>query len=207
MNRFNFYFTEHKLARALPGNNHIKQWHNTLVMILPEYNIHTNLRVGMFLAQCSHESNNFRSLQENLNYSAAALKRVFSRYFPTEQLANQYARKPEQIANRVYANRMGNGNEASGDGWRYRGRGLIQLTGKYNYSNFAESIDTPLADIPSYLGTFEGAVQSACWFWEVNDINRWCDLRDVGRVTRIINGGTNGLTDRINRYNRIMSTL
>ena len=205
--KFTFNFTEDKLVKILKGNNYISDWYNALVNILPEYDINTIPRVAMFLAQCGHESANFTVLKENLNYRATSLMKVFPRYFPTTELANQYAHNPEKIANRVYGNRMGNGDEASGDGFRYCGRGLIQLTGKANYTAFAESIDTPLEEIPDYLLTFEGATQSACWFWETNNINQWADKGDVLQVTKIINGGTNGLQDRTEKYNRIIQIL
>ena len=140
----------------------------------------------------------FRS--ENLNYKAASLRRVFPKYFPDDSIATAYANKGEMIANRVYANRMGNGDEHSGDGYRYCGRGLIQLTGKTNYQSFADSIETPVEEITEYLGTFEGAVQSACWFWETNNLNKWADAGDIKTMTRIINGGYIGLEDRIKHY-------
>lgn len=204
---FTFDFTEDKLVKILKGNNYISDWYDAMVKILPEYEINTAPRVAMFLAQCGHESANFTVLKENLNYRAESLRKVFPKYFPTMELANQYARKPEKIANRVYGNRMGNGDENSGDGYRYSGKGLIQLTGKANYIAFAESIDTPLEEISDYLLTFEGATQSACWFWETNNINPWADKGDVLKVTKIINGGTNGLQDRIDKYNKIIRIL
>ena len=204
---FNFNFTEDKLVKILKGNNYISDWYQALIKILPEYEINTIPRVAMFLAQCGHESADFKILKENLNYRAETLLKVFPRYFSSINVAKQYAHQPEKIANRVYSNRMGNGNEASGDGFRFCGRGLIQLTGKANYSAFAESIETPLEEIPDYLLTFEGAVQSACWFWETNNINLWADKGDVLQVTKIINGGTNGLQDRTDRYSKIIKIL
>lgn len=203
----NFDFTEDKLKKILVGNNYVSDWFNALIEILPDYEIDTELRVAMFLAQCGHESGDFRILKENLNYRAESLRKVFPKYFPNDKLAKDYAHQPEKIANRVYANRMGNDDEASGDGFKYCGRGLIQLTGRANYEAFAESIETPIEEIPNYLLTFEGAVQSACWFWETNGINPWCDKKDVLAVTKIINGGTNGLQDRINRYNKAIQIL
>jgi putative chitinase len=123
------------------------------------------------------------------------------------EIANQYAHKPEMIANRAYGNRMGNGDEASGDGWRHCGRGLIQLTGKANYTAFAESIETPVDDLVEFLQTFEGAVQSACWFWETNNLNQWADKGDMLTLTKRINGGTLGLDDRIKHYNHALHVL
>ncbi len=142
--------TQQQLQELLPGNPYLSYWTDALNKILPEYEINSSLRVAAFLAQCAHESGNFKFLTENLNYRWESLRKVFPRYFPTDELAQQYARQPEKIANRVYANRMGNGDEASGDGWRYRGRGLIQLTGKDNYFWFAQSIDTLIEDVPAY---------------------------------------------------------
>jgi putative chitinase len=115
--------------------------------------------------------------------------------------------QPEKIANKVYCDRMGNGSEQSGDGWKYAGKGLIQLTGKDNYTWFAESIETPLEQIPEYLQTFEGAVQSACWFWEVNNLNQWSDAGDILTLTKRINGGTIGLEDRIKHYQHALHVL
>lgn len=182
-------------------------WYEALTMILPDYEINTTQRLAAFLAQCAHESGSFRLLKENLNYSADGLMKVFPKYFPDEKLANAYAKRPELIANKIYANRMGNGSEASGDGFKYCGRGLIQLTGKYNYEKFAESIDTPVEEIPEYLATFEGAVQSACWFWETNNLNSLADSGDIKAMTKKINGGYIGLEDRIHHYNKILEIL
>jgi len=152
--------------------------------------------VAHFIAQCAHESGNFVFIKENLNYRADSLMKTFKRYFPTLDLAQQYEKKPEKIANRVYANRMGNSDEASGDGWRYCGRGLIQLTGKDNYTFFAGSLGISVEDASEYLATFEGAAQSACWYWEQNNLNRFADANDVKGLTRAINGGYIGLEDR-----------
>ena len=199
--------TQQQLQELLPGNPYLSYWTDALNKILPEYEINTPLRVAAFLAQCAHESGNFKFLTENLNYRWESLRKVFPRYFPTDELAQQYARQPEKIANRVYANRMGNGDEASGDGWRYRGRGLIQLTGKDNYFWFAQSIDTPIEDVPAYLETFEGAIQSACWFWETNKLNQWADQKDILTLTKRINGGTIGLEDRKKHYAHALHIL
>jgi len=164
--------TQEQLGACIGNNPYLDHWADALNNILPDYGIDTPQRVAAFIAQAAHESGNFNALHENLNYRAATLRKVFPKYFPTDELANQYASQPnkaELIANRVYANRMGNGDEASGDGYRYCGRGLIQLTGKNNYQAFADSIETPVEEIPEFLQTFEGAVQSACWFWETNN--------------------------------------
>jgi putative chitinase len=164
-------------------------------------------RAAHFFGQTSHETGGFKAFSENLNYGAKGLMGVFKKYFPDAATAAKYERKPEAIANRVYANRMGNGPESSGDGWKYRGRGALQLTGKDNYSWFAASIETPLEQIPEYLQTFEGAVQSACWFWETNNLNQWADAGDILTLTKRINGGTIGLDDRIKHYKHALHVL
>lgn len=171
------------------------------------FDISTASRKAAFLAQVAHESGSFVFMAENLNYSAQSLRRVFGKYFPTDALANQYARKPEQIANKVYANRMGNGPETSGDGYRYRGRGLIQLTGKENYTNFARFIERSLPDTITYLETPEGACMSAGWYWACNKLNVYADRGDIKEMTRRINGGYNGLADRIEHYNAMKASL
>jgi putative chitinase len=204
---FNFEFTQAKLGQLIPGNPYLDNWYEALCKILPDYEINTGPRVAAFIAQCAHESGGFRALKENLNYRAVTLRKVFPKYFPTDDLANQYAGKQEMIANRVYGNRMGNGDEASGDGFRYCGRGLIQLTGKNNYQAFAESIETPVEELPEFLATFEGAIQSAAWFWETNNLNQYADSNDILTMTKRINGGTIGLEDRIKHYNHAMHVL
>lgn len=195
--------TKEQLKQLLPKNPYIDQWHNALSQLLPDYEINTPERAASFLAQCAHESGEFLFLKENLNYKAASLRKIFPKYFPTDELANQYASKPnkaEAIANRVYANRMGNGDESSGDGFRYCGRGLIQLTGKDNYTFFAGSLGISVEEAAEYLQTFEGAAQSACWFWETNNLNALADKGDIVTITKRINGGTIGLEDRIKHY-------
>lgn len=200
---FNFEFTQDQLAQIIPGNPYVDHWYEALCTILPDYEIDTPQRVAAFLAQCAHESGGFRALKENLNYRAETLRKVFPKYFPDDATAQHYANMPnkqEAIANRVYANRMGNGPEESGDGFRYCGRGLIQLTGKQNYSKFAESLDIGVEEASEFLSTFEGAVQSACWFWESNNLNQYADSGDILTMTKRINGGTIGLEDRKKHY-------
>ena len=201
---FTFNFTKEQLREMIPKNPYVDQWYEAISEILPEYEITTPQRVAAFLAQCAHESGGFVFLKENLNYKAASLRRVFPKYFPNDEIAAQYAGKGEMIANRVYANRMGNGDEASGDGFRYCGRGLIQLTGKNNYTFFAGSLDIPVEEASEYLQTFEGAVQSACFFWEQNKLNQWADAGDILTLTKRINGGTIGLEDRVKHYNHAL---
>ena len=204
---FTFNFTKEQLKDMIPKNPYVDQWFEALSEILPEYEITTPQRVAAFLAQCAHESGGFVFLKENLNYKAASLRRVFPKYFPDDAIAAQYAGKGEMIANRVYANRMGNGDEASGDGFRYCGRGLIQLTGKNNYTFFAGSLDIPVEEASEYLQTFEGAVQSACFFWEQNKLNQWADAGDILTLTKRINGGTIGLEDRKKHYAHAVEVL
>ena len=145
--------------KQMVNNRYIDHWYDAFQQLLPDYDINTPLRVAHFVAQCAHESGNFVFIEENLNYRAASLMSVFKKYFATMELAQQYEKKPEKIANRVYANRMGNSDEASGDGYRYRGRGLIQLTGKDNYTFFAGSLGIPVEEAAAYMSTFEGAAQ------------------------------------------------
>lgn len=202
-----FILTKSQLQELLPGNPYIDYWYSALERCLPDYDINTPQRVAAFIAQCAHESGGFKFLKENLNYRAESLMRVWPRYFPNLDIAKQYAHNQEKIANRAYASRMGNGDEASGDGWKFCGRGLIQLTGRSNYQAFADSIETDIEDIPAYLATFEGAVQSACWFWENNNLNRWADQGDILNLTKKINGGTLGLADRQKHYDHALHVL
>jgi len=199
--------TQQQLAQMVPGNPYIDHWYEALEQLLPDYDINTPHRVAAFIAQCAHESGGFKFIKENLNYKAASLRKVFPKYFPSDDLAAAYAQKPEMIANRVYGNRMGNGDEHSGDGYRYCGRGLIQLTGKDNYTRFAESLEISPEDVAEYLTTFEGCAQSACWFWESNNLNKWADAGDIVKMTKIINGGTIGLEDRIKHYEHALHIL
>lgn len=199
-----------QLRQILPKNPYVEYWHSALAQLLPDYEINTKERIAGFIAQCAHESGNFMVLKENLNYRWESLRKIFPKYFPNDQLAKEYASKPnkqEAIANRIYANRMGNGPEESGDGWRYCGRGLIQLTGKDNYTWFAASLEITPEEAAEYLMTFEGAAQSACWFWETNKLNQWADKGDLITLTKRINGGTIGLEDRIKHYNHVLHVL
>lgn len=164
-------------------------------------------RLAAFLAQIAHESARFTRLAENLNYDAPRLRQIFPRYFPTDELAQQYARKPQAIASRVYANRMGNGDEASQDGWEYRGRGLIQLTGRANYQACGDALKLPLVRSPFILVEPKYAALSAAWFWYSRDLNAIADAGDFERITRIINGGLHGYTERVAMHERARSVL
>ena len=202
--------TFNQLQHLLSGNPYVVHWHHVLEQLLPDYEIDTAPRIAAFVAQCAHESGNFSTLKENLNYRSATLRKIFSKYFPTDEIANYYAglpNKQEAIANKVYANRMGNGDESSGDGYRFCGRGLIQLTGRDNYTWFAASLNIGVEEAAQYLETFEGAAQSACWFWETNNLNAWADAGDILTLTKKINGGTIGLEDRVKHYNHALHVL
>jgi putative chitinase len=201
--------TQQKLEAILEHNVETGEWFNVLSSELGKHEINTVPRIASFVSQCAHESGDFRVMKENLNYSAEALVKVFKKYFPTLESAYPYNRKPFEIANKVYANRMGNGDQASGDGFKFRGRGLIQITGKDNYRKCSLALfnDERLLDNPDFLLTKLGAVQSACWFWTANKINPVADTGDVAKVTKIINGGTNGLDHRAMKYKMAMSVL
>jgi putative chitinase len=209
--------TESQLRQMIPGNKHVGYWHNALEQLLPDYDINTPQRIAAFIAQCAHESGNFTTLKENLNYRPATLRKLFPKYFPTDELAEEYCRKSnkqEAIANRIYANRMGNSSEfdTADPPSKWIGRGLIQLTGRHNYQNFADSIEVDgrplnINEVPEYLATFEGAAQSACWFWETNKLNQWADAGNIKELTRRINGGFIGLEDRIKHYNHALSVM
>jgi putative chitinase len=174
--------------------------------VCTEYEIDTPLRMAGFLSQIAHESGGFSATVENLYYQASALNRSWPELFPG-QVAQQYAMQPERIANRAYGNRMGNGDEASGDGWKYRGRGLIQLTGKENYLNFAMSTDVDVLVHPELVELPELAALSAGWFWHTNDLNTLADRGYVEAMTRRINGGLNGLADRQAKYTAALAVL
>jgi len=199
--------TEQQLQQIIPKNKYVSYWYTALQQLLPQYEINTPDRIAAFLAQCAHESGGFVFIKENLNYKWASLRKVFPKYFPTDALAQQYEKQPEKIANRVYANRMGNGPEESGDGWRFCGRGLIQVTGRENYSWFAASLQISPEEASEYMETFEGAAQSACWFWESNNLNQWADKQDIVTLTKRINGGTIGLEDRKKHYEHCLHIL
>ena len=207
-----FELQKDHLAKLIPGNKDVDAWHEALVAVMPKYGINTARRAAHFISQCAHESNNFRSLSENLNYSEKALNAVFGRYFGAAPKRNaaEYARNPEKIANYVYMDefrkyKMGNVN--AGDGWLFRGRGLKQLTGRENYTRFGKSIDISAEEAAIYVATPKGAVESACWFWDANKLNTIADTDDVVKMTKKINGGNIGLADRQQRYAKAMQVF
>ena len=210
--------TEDQFKKMFPKVKDIQTWLEALNDNLDKWGINTPIRKAAFLAQCAHESGGFSIMEENLNYSDAGLKKIFGKYFPSDALAAVYARKPEKIANRVYANRMGNGDEASGDGWKYKGRGIIQLTGKDNYTAASKAIynSSLLEECPWFVAERpDVAVQVACWFWRSNDINEFADVEDVDGVSDKINRGRKtaaygdsiGFKDRLEYYNKFKTIL
>jgi len=174
---------------------------------MEKYEINTILRKSAFIAQVGHESGGLRFTKENLNYSAEGLLDVFPKYFKTLTLAKMYAHNPVKIANRVYANRMGNGNEVSGDGWKHKGYGLIQLTGRLNQAEFAADFEMLLDEAVLYLQTDLGATMSAGWFWNKHHLNDFADNSDIRGMTKIINGGTIGLPERLNLFIQVQTIL
>lgn len=174
------------------------------------YKLNKN-RAAHFFAQTAHETGGFKAFSENLNYGAKGLRSIFRKYFPTDAAAKAYERQPQKIANRVYANRMGNGDEASGDGWRYRGRGALQLTGKSNYQLFSDYIDRPDVMTNPDLVATELCFESALWFFDNNKLWKICDqgVNDAAVValTKRVNGGTHGLDDRTTRTRKYANWL
>jgi putative chitinase len=203
--------TEAQLAAMIPTNKDIKAWCEELNKALPKYDITTDQRIAGFISQCAHESMDFNALSENLNYREETLNKVFPRYFgPGKRNAAEYARNPEKIANYVYMDEFRTsklGNVQPGDGWRFRGRGLKQLTGRDNYSRFAKDYNMTAEQAAEWLETKEGALASALWFWNTNKLNTIADTGNVAALTKKINGGDIGLADRQARYAKAMAAL
>jgi putative chitinase len=203
--------TAEQFKKLFPRAQDHQGWANSMNEVFPTYDINTPHRVAAFLAQCGHESGGWTTFEENLNYSAKGLNGIFKKYFPTLESAQPYERKPEMIANKVYDGRMGNGPESSGDGWKYRGRGPIQLTGKANYMAFAKEMFDDwenLFENPDWVtADRDFALMSAIWFWNKNGLNRYADQGDIKTMTRIINGGYIGLEDRIHHYEEAIHLL
>ena len=211
-NKMDKILTKDMLAAMIPGNDKVDMWFEAIQEIFPKYEINTPERMAGFIAQCAHESNNFRSLEENLNYSEDALLRVFGRYFgkAPKASASEYARNPEMIANRVYNDEFRKykmGNTQPGDGWMFRGRGLKQLTGRENYTKFGKSVKMSAEQAAEYVATEKGAIESACWFWNNKKLNAIADTGNIKKLTKVINGGDIGLADRTSRYDSAIEIL
>jgi putative chitinase len=209
---FDFDFTEQKLGQILTRNKNVHEWYEAMVVQLPQFEVTSAKRVAAFVAQCAHESADFTVLSENLNYSADALNKLFGKYFASAgRDAAPYHRKPEMIANIIYANRMGNGDTASGEGYKFRGRGPIQLTGKSNYQKFAsdffEDPETVIDDPDLVTDDVPTSLYSALWFWNKNNLNKFADTSDIKGMTKVINGGYLGLDERIAHYNKAIDIL
>ena len=182
-------------------------WLEPLNDAMQRFNINTPKRIAAFIGQCAHESANFAALTENLNYRMESLVKVWPRHFPTLDVAAQYHRKPEQIASRAYANRMGNGPESSGEGWKYRGRGLIQLTGKDNYQLASDALRVDLVANPDAVMEPAMAALTAAWFWNKHGLNELADKGDNETIGKRINGGTHGMSDRLDRTAKALAVL
>lgn len=203
--------TADQFHHLFPRAQDPESWAASMNEVFPTYDINTPQRVAAFLAQCGHESGGWTVFEENLNYSAQGLMKVFPKYFPTAELANAYAKQPQKIANRIYSSRMGNGDENSGDGYKYRGRGPIQLTGRSNYTAFAKEMFDDwqnVVDNPDWVtADRDFALMSAIWFWNKNKLNAQADSGDIKLMTKKINGGYIGLEDRIKHYNECIELL
>ena len=202
------FITKEQLDKAIPlaRDGDIERYYAPLVAAMDEYEINKPRRIAAFLGNLAHESGSLRLVEENLNYSATRLQQVFPRYFRGRNVW-AYNHHPEKIANVVYAARMGNGGERTGDGWKFRGRGFIQLTGKDNYEEFGEAIGKDLVNDPDWVKTPEGAAISAAWFWARHGLNELADADNLRGITKKINGGLNGHDERVAFYNRIMDVL
>jgi len=184
-----------------------EQWVDALNATFQRFNIDTPVRQASFIGQCGHECGNFKILEENLNYRAEVLMRLWKSRFPTIEIANEYARNPKKIANKVYASRMGNRDESSGDGFRFRGRGCIQLTGHANYFHAGKACDVDFVMEPDLVATPQYAAMTAGWFWDTHKLNQFADVRDFKTMTKKINGGFIGLDDRIKHINHAIQVL
>ena len=201
-----FNLTLEHVSAILKGNKEVEAWHKAMAKVLPKYKIDTPERIAGFLAQCGHESNNFTVLEENLHYRAETLDKIFPKYFvKAGRKASDYAKQPEKIANIVYGGRMG--NTQPGDGYLFRGRGVIQLTGRDNYTNFGKTLNKSAEEVASYVTSKEGAIESACWYWNSRNINKAADASDIVAMTKLINGGTIGLEDRKKHYEHALAVL
>ena len=203
--------TVDQLRAMIPTNKEVEEWCEELNKALPKYDITTDQRISGFVSQCAHESMDFTAMSENLNYREETLNKVFPRYFgPGKRNAAEYAKNPEKIANYVYMDEFRTsklGNTQPGDGWRFRGRGLKQLTGRDNYTRFAKDYNMTAEEAAVWVETKEGALASALWFWKTNNLNAIADTGSVPALTKKINGGDIGLADRQARYAKAMAAL
>jgi len=205
--------TVEQLAAMIPSNKEVEAWCEELNKAFPKYKIETPQRIAGFISQCAHESRDFTALEENLNYSEKALNAVFGRYFgPGKRNAAEYARNPEKIANYVYMDEFRSkggalGNTQPGDGWRFRGKGMKQVTGRGNFTRFGAAFGMSAEEAADWAETKEGALASALWFWDANNLNAIADTGDVKALTKKINGGDIGLDDRQRRYSVAMQAL
>ena len=197
-----------QLQSCIPGTKQAAVWLPLVNEFFDKYGINTPQRAAAFFSQSGHESADFNSLTENLHYTRPArIQAVWPKRFPTAASASPYTKNAEKLANKVYSNRMGNGTEASGDGWRFRGRGIFQLTGRNNYTEFGRTVGMTAEQAVAYVATPRGAMHSACWFWQSNSLNAVADRGDQEALCRAVNGGTNGLADRQARYARNLQAL
>jgi putative chitinase len=205
--------TLQQFSQMIPTNREPATWHPIALDLFPRYEINTVNRIAGFMAQTAHESGDFRILEENLNYSVDDLNRVFPRYFgPGKRNATEYARNPQKLANYVYMDQFRSrtaalGNTQPGDGWRFRGGGIKQLTGRNNFTRFGASVGMAAEAAADYVRTRRGAFESACWFWKTSNLARFADRDDIEGMSRAVNGGTIGLADRVQRYARAKATL
>ena len=200
--------TKDHIIHILHGNADAAAWADAALEILPKYEINTPNRIAGFFAQTCHESMNFSVLSENLSYRKETLEKLFSKYFSKAgRNAADYEKQPEKIANVIYANRLGNGDTASGEGFAFRGRGIIQLTGKDNYTAFGKSVGMTAEQVIDYVQTKKGALESACWYWNSRNINAACDANDITKASKLVNGGTIGLEDRKRHYEQALAVL
>lgn len=198
--------SKQQIVELLPRNRRASEWYDLLNSILPEYDINTIPRIAAFMAQTAHESADYTCLEENLNYKAQRLCEIWPTRF-SRVSAEKVCGNPEMIANIAYANRMGNGDAISGDGYLYRGRGIIQLTGKTNYINMATSMAIPLDELVKSANESEMALRIACHFWKYNGCNAFADKKMITRITKIINGGSIGITERKTKFNTALNIL
>ncbi len=183
------------------------EWIPALNDTFARFMLATPVQQAAFIGQCGHECGHFKVLEENLNYRAETLMKLWPKRFPTREIADQYARNPKKIANKVYASRMGNRDEASGDGYRFRGRGCIQLTGHANYFHASQALGVDFVKEPDLVATPQYAALTAGWFWDTHKLNRFADAQDWAGLTKKINGGIIGLDDRIKHINHALEVL